>query len=182
VGREARGERGEQIALRPSRPGDLPYITALERHADNRELIGQWSDEEHLRAIAGGERWSHWIIDSGGRPAGYVIARDCAAHGAGIYIKRILVADKERGTGKRALSLFLERLFARDDVPFVWLTVRNENARAQAVYRKLGFERFEPDAGEARRFDAVAEAPLDKCFRMLLGRRGELRARSRDLP
>jgi len=92
------------------------------------------------------------------------------------------VADKERGTGQRALSAFLDAAFARAAVGFVWLNVRNENARAQAVYRKLGFERFEPDGEEARRFDAVAEAPLDKCFRMLLGRRGELSGGSRDLP
>jgi ribosomal protein S18 acetylase RimI-like enzyme len=172
----------QEITVRPSRPEDLPYITALERHAENRELIGQWSDEEHLRAIAGSERWSHWIVENGGRPAGYVIARDCAAQGAGIYIKRVLVAEKERGTGKRALSILLERLFARDDVPFAWLIVRNENARAQAVYRTLGFERFEPEGDEARRLDAVAEAPLDRCLRLRLERGGELRPRSRDLP
>jgi ribosomal protein S18 acetylase RimI-like enzyme len=160
----------------------LPFITALERHPENRGLIGQWSDEEHRIAIEGRERWGHWIIEDAGRPAGYIIPRDCAAQGAGIYIKRILVADKERGTGKRAIALFLERIFARDDVPFVWLTVRNENARAQAVYRKLGFEPFEPDAEEMRRFDAVAEAPLAQCFRMRLPRPGELRARPRDLP
>jgi len=156
--------------LRHSQPADLSFITQLERDPENRELIGQWSDLEHLHAIEGRDRWSHWIIEHGGRPAGYLIPRDCAAQGAGIYIKRILVADKERGTGKAAISQFLEKAFGRDDVPFVWLIVRNENARAQAVYRQLGFEPFEPGAAEAPRFDLVAEAPLDQCFRMLLAR------------
>ena len=80
---------------------------------------------------------------------------------------RILVADKERGVGSRALTRLIHQSFARPDVGFVWLIVRNENARAQAVYRKLGFERFDPEAQAARRFDAVAEAPLDRCYRML---------------
>jgi RimJ/RimL family protein N-acetyltransferase len=88
----------------------------------------------------------------------------------GIYIKRILVADKERGTGQRALSRFLDAAFAREAVGFVWLIVRNGNARAQAVYSKLGFKPFAPTGAEAQRFDAVAEAPLDQCFRMLLRR------------
>jgi RimJ/RimL family protein N-acetyltransferase len=158
------------VTLRPSRPEDLAFITALERHPDNRQLIGQWSDEEHLRAIEGRERWSHWIIEADGRPAGYLIPRDCVEQGAGIYIKRILVADKERGTGQRALSRFLDAAFAREAVGFVWLIVRNGNARAQAVYSKLGFKPFAPTGAEAQRFDAVAEAPLDQCFRMLLRR------------
>jgi hypothetical protein len=36
------------------------------------------------------------------------------------------------------------------------------------VYEKLGFERFEPRPEEAARYDAVAEAPQEKCFRMRL--------------
>ena len=163
-----RWQAAGNITLRKSTPEDLPYITTLERHPDNRELIGQWSDEQHLAAIEGRERWSHWIIEADGKPAGYLIPRDCAGQGAGIYIKRILVADKARGIGKRAIGAFLDRAFARGDVGFVWLIVRNENERAQAVYRQLGFERFEPADAEAKRFDAVAEAPLEKCFRMLL--------------
>ena len=78
------------------------------------------------------------------------------------------MADKERGTGTIAIAQFLQKAFGRADVPFVWLIVRNENARAQAVYRNLGFERFEPSADEAATFDAVAEAPLDQCFRMVV--------------
>ena len=50
--------------------------------------------------------------------------------------------------------------------PDVWLIVRNDNLRAQAVYRKLGFFPFQPGDEEATRFDAVAEAPADRCFRM----------------
>ena len=177
-----RPKAGGSISLRRSTPEDLAFVTALERHPENRELIGQWSDAEHLAAIEGRGRWRHWIIEDEDRPAGYLIARDCAAQGAGIYVKRILVADKERGTGQRALARFVEQSFARDDVAFVWLIVRNENARAQAVYRKAGFERFTPAGEEAAGLDVVAEAPLDRCFRMVLRRPGELRAPPRDLP
>ena len=150
-------------------------MTALERHPDNRDLIGQWSDREHLDAISGHERREHWIMERGGAPAGYLIAFDARHEGAGIYVKRILVADKERGTGKAALAAFLDDACARPGVPFVWLMVREENLRAQAVYRALGFERFEPAAEEARRYDAVAEAPMEKCFRMRLSARSRAR-------
>jgi ribosomal protein S18 acetylase RimI-like enzyme len=49
----------------------------------------------------------------------------------------------------------------------VWLLVRDANARAQAVYRKLGFERLELEGEEARRFDSLSDTP-DGSFRMIL--------------
>jgi ribosomal protein S18 acetylase RimI-like enzyme len=156
------------VALRPSTASDLGFITALERHPDNRDLIGQWSDAEHLDAIAGRDGREHWIIERDGRPAGYLIAYDCRAHAAGIYVKRILVADKERGTGRAALATFLDAAFARPGVDCAWLNVRAGNFRAQAVYRKLGFTRFDPVGEEAARYDAAGQRPIDQDFRMRL--------------
>ena len=141
-------------------------MTALERHPENRELIGQWSDAQHLAAIAGRERWSHWIVEEDGRAAGFLIARDCRAEGAGVYVKRILIDEKDRGLGQAALAAFIAHAQASLDAPDLWLIVRNENARAQAVYRKLGFVPFYPEGEAAARFDAVAEAPHEHCFRM----------------
>ena len=156
------------IALRRSTAADLPYVTALERHVDNRELIGQWTDEQHRDAIDEREGWSHWILERDGAPAGYLIARDCRAHGAGLYIKRILVGDKGRGTGQAGLAAFIRDARERHGEPLIWLIVRSGNVRAESVYGKLGFVRFEPAPDEARRFDAVAEAPPERCFRMRL--------------
>ena len=156
------------VKLRPSRAEDLPFITALERHPDNRELVGQWSDAEHRAAIAGEQAREHWIIERNGERAGYLIAYDCSGQDAGFYVKRILVADKERGSGTEALRAFIDSKLALDGVACVWLIVRDGNARAQAVYRKLGFERFDPTPAEARRFNAVAEPPVTGAFRMRL--------------
>jgi ribosomal protein S18 acetylase RimI-like enzyme len=160
-----------EVKLRPTRPDDLPYVTALERRPDNVEMIGQWSDDEHLGAIAGKDRREHWVIERHGRPEGFLIAYDCSTAGAGVYVKRVLVDRKERGTGSAALASYLEIVFARPGVDRVWLIVRNHNARAQAVYGKLGFVRVDDTSEEARRYDAVAEAPPEKCFRMQLRRR-----------
>ena len=154
------------VTLRPTLDSDLGWVTALERHPDNREAIGQWSDEEHLAAVRGEGGREHWIVERDGARAGYLIAYDCRGRDAGIYVKRILVADRGRGTGKAALAAFLEAALARPGVGNVWLIVRNENIRAQALYEKLGFRRFEPEGAEGARYDAVAEAPMERCFRM----------------
>jgi ribosomal protein S18 acetylase RimI-like enzyme len=160
-------EMGPGISLRPSTPADLAFITALERHLDNRDYIGQWTGAEHLSAMAGENHRSHSIIERDGKPEGYLIAYDRRAEGAGIYVKRLLVNGKGRGTGSEALRIFVEKAFAEGRTEFVWLLVRDWNERAKAVYRKLGFIRFDPHEEEARRFNSAADTPKDS-FRMIL--------------
>lgn len=164
-------KNGVQSArLRRTTPADLAFVTTLERHPDNRDWIGQWSDDEHLAAMAGKAGREHWIIERAGERAGYLIAYDCRAAGAGIYVKRILVKDKERGTGRAALALFIADALARPVAGAVWLIVRETNARALTVYRSLGFERFEP-GGDTARYDTAAEPPAARdYFRMRLTR------------
>jgi ribosomal protein S18 acetylase RimI-like enzyme len=158
------------VTLRPGTRADLDYITTLERRDDNREHIGQWSDWEHLGAIEARNGRSHWVIERDGKRAGYLIAYDCRTRDAGFYVKRILVADKEKGTGSEALRRFIEFAFSRDGVSCVWLLVREANARGRHVYDKLGFEYFEPEPGEARRFDAFESPPGEGVLRMRLAR------------
>ena len=169
------GAQSSQVRLRRSAPDDLAFVTALERHPDNRDWIGQWSDDEHLAAIAGKQAREHWIIERDGESAGYLVAYDCRAAGAGVYVKRILVKDKSRGTGRAALALFIEEASRRFAPVAVWLIVHETNARALKVYRSLGFERFEP-GGDSQLYDAAAEPPRDsEYFRMRLVRpEGEL--------
>ncbi|HEY2627597.1 MAG TPA: GNAT family N-acetyltransferase [Usitatibacter sp.] len=158
------------VQLRKSRPGDLAFVTSLERNADNRDFIGQWSDAEHLAAIAGEGKREHWIIESSGAAAGYLIAYDCRFLDAGFYVKRLLVADKERGLGSDALRQFNQRVFTMPGTSCVWLIVRDFNVRAQHVYTKMGFARFDPEGEEKRRYDSWAEAPAEKSYRMRLWR------------
>ena len=157
-----------EVRLRPTRPDDLDFVTRLERHPGNRDFIGPWSDAEHLTAIAGDGGREHWLIEADGMRAGYLIAYDCREHDAGFYVKRLLIADKQRGHGSAALRQFDDRVLAMAGVSCVWLIVRNWNLRAQRVYVRLGYQRFEPTGDEAARYDAGAEAPLEGCFRMRL--------------
>ena len=163
-----------RVRLRPSQPGDLAFVTALERDAENRKIIGQWSDEQHLAAMRGeADRW-HSIIERDGEPAGYLIAYDCRAAGVGgVYLKRVLVGDKERGTGKAAVGSFVAQTFARLAPEFIWLNVYDHNARAQAVYLGLGFRHYFPGDEEAERLTAAAEAPHASAHRMRIDRNND---------
>jgi ribosomal protein S18 acetylase RimI-like enzyme len=155
------------VKLRRTRPEDLGFVTGLERRPDHATAIGQWTDVEHLAAIQSPKR-EHWIIESDGVPAGYLIAFDARAEGAGIYLKRLLIAEKDKGIGTLALAKYLDHAFGDLGARFTWLTVREGNARAQAVYRRLGFHRLEAAPELDRRLSTAAEAPAAGAFRMLL--------------
>jgi ribosomal protein S18 acetylase RimI-like enzyme len=162
------------LRLRPATAADLAFITGLERRADHIDAIGQWRDEEHLAAIHGHDHRSHAIIEREGRPLGYLVSYDRRRETRGFYVKRLLVADKDRGTGSAALALFNAEAFAREDCELVWLHVRTANARAQNVYRKLGFERH--DAPDGALFDRAGEALTPNAMRMVLRRTRALNA------
>lgn len=155
------------VTLRPSTAADLLFVTELERRPDHLPAIGQWTDLEHLAAMQSPKR-EHWVIEQDGVPAGYLIAYDARAAGAGVYVKRLLVAEKDKGIGTLALSKYLDYAFGTLAARFVWLTVRDGNARAQAVYRRLGFHRLDAAPELDRRLSKAAEAPASGAFRMLL--------------
>jgi len=165
--------------LRRSGAADLAFVTALERAPENREHIGQWTEGEHLEAIARRRGREHWIIERDGEAAGYLIAFDGRARGAGIYVKRILVGDKGRGIGTAALASFLDDACGRRGVEFVWLMVRERNHRAQAVYRKLGFARHDPVPEVAAHWDATMDPAGEGVFRMRIEASAWRRSRAR---
>ena len=155
------------VTLRPTRAADLAFVSGLERRDDHVGVIGQWTDLEHLAAMQSPKR-EHWIIEQDGVPAGYLIAYDARTEGAGVYVKRLLVAEKDKGIGTLALAKYLDRAFHDLKAKFVWLTVRDGNARAQAVYRRLGFHRLEAAPELDKKLSTAAEAPSAGAFRMLL--------------
>jgi ribosomal protein S18 acetylase RimI-like enzyme len=132
------------IRLRPTRADDLAFVLRHERRAENTPFIGQWSEEEHRGAIADPER-EHYIIEGGGIRLGYLIAYDLRRGGDGVYVKRIVVADKSRGLGRAAMDLYCRHAFDDLGAAFVWLSVYPENERAQRTYHAAGFGDFTPD-------------------------------------
>ena len=145
------------MRLRPTAETDLDWVLAHERDPANMPYIGSWTRAEHAAAIAAPDR-EHWTIEraADGVRIGYLIAFDLRARGHGVYVKRIVVADKSRGLGRAALGRFAEHAFADLGAPHVWLTVFPENERAQRSYRALGFALEGP--APARRAELLAAA------------------------
>lgn len=157
--------------LRPTTVEDLDFVLALERDPENTPFIGQWSRQEHLEAIARPDR-EHWLVEqpSTGERLGYLIAYDLRHAGCGVYVKRIVLADKSRGLGRAALRRFVEHAFGNLDAPYVWLAVYPRNERAQRSYRAVGFTDFAAGESERARHSAAAERTANDNILMILHR------------
>lgn len=128
------------LRLRPSCPEDLDFVLFLERHPDNRPFILQWSEQDHLAAMTAEDR-EHWIVesDSDGSPLGYIIVYNLVAKNLGVYLKRIVIGEKSRRTGRLALQMILDHAFSELGADFVSLAVFSDNVRAQRAYESIGF-------------------------------------------
>lgn len=165
------GEPGPaNLRLRPTREADLPFVRALEQHPENAPFISQWTPEQHADAIRRTDR-QHWIIESDEGPLGYLIAYDLKAQDSGVYVKRIVVAEKDNGLGRAALGRFLEHAYHDLGTDYVWLAVRPENERAQRSYTALGFE-YTKRSERARECIAAGRDPENPNLLMIRYRDG----------
>jgi RimJ/RimL family protein N-acetyltransferase len=83
----------------------------------------------------------HFIAEAGeGWPsAGFVILQGCRnPHGA-VELKRIVLQPKGLGYGRALVRLLAEMAFRDLGAHRFWLDVRENNARALALYRDEGF-------------------------------------------
>ncbi len=149
------------VRLRPTSNSDLEFVLALEHDPDNIPFIKQWTLEQHEDAIRRSDR-EHWIIESNpeGDRLGYLIAYDLTLDDLGVYVKRIVIAEKSRGLGRAALSLFVEHAFSDLAAEYVWLCVYPENERGQRCYRSVGFVPFDTFYSELDRHHLFAEGKL----------------------
>lgn len=130
----------KSLRLRPTRTEDLDFVLALERHPENRPFILQWSRQEHLAAMASESR-EHWIVENASdqSPLGYIIIYNLVREGLGVYVKRIVIQDKSRKTGRSALQMLLDYAFQDIGAYFVSLAVFSDNERARRAYESIGF-------------------------------------------
>jgi len=127
------------ISIRRTEIADIPFVVAVETDEENARYVGQWSAEQHESAFHD-DNIFHLILENVSRQAiGYAILRGIDDPNQSVEIMRIVIIDKGKGYGKRALALLKEYCFEVLNAHRVWLDVREHNARAQHVYESQGF-------------------------------------------
>ncbi|MBV8553125.1 MAG: ribosomal protein S18-alanine N-acetyltransferase [Acidobacteriaceae bacterium] len=117
------------LLLRPATPHDLPALLRIEAESF---ADPNWRAEDF-------SRYDTMVAEADGQIAGFLVSRQTfSGNGEGLAEREILnvaVAPSFRRNGIATLLLKHELQF--DAVHF--LEVRESNAAAQALYRKLGF-------------------------------------------
>lgn len=128
-----------QIRLRPTLERDLETVLQLERDPANTPFIRQWTLEQHKKALPDAH-YGHFIVEGPDQGIlGYVILTGLDSPDQNIEFKRIVIADKERGIGRKTIEQIKIKVFEELSAHRLWLDVLLENERAYHLYRSLGF-------------------------------------------
>jgi ribosomal protein S18 acetylase RimI-like enzyme len=133
-------------AFRPATTGDLDALVQMMRAFYAHEGIG-FDPDVARPAMRGlledGTRGRAWLVVDSEGPAGYVVLTlgwSLEYGGRDAFLDEIFLAERLRGRrlGERAIDLALEACRALG-VRALHLEVERANARAQSLYRRLGF-------------------------------------------
>lgn len=129
----------ENLVLRSSAKEDLDFILKLESHSENSKFITGWSAEKHLSAQSN-EDFCHSMILSDSKVVGFVILAGLKNSHRSIEFMRIVVAEKEKGVGRKAVRAVKKLCFDKLNAHRLWLDVKTFNERAKYLYTSEGFK------------------------------------------
>jgi diamine N-acetyltransferase len=116
---------------------DLDYVLEAESNDENRQYIIPWSREKHFQEMSNPDT-AHLIVQNETN-VGYVILAGLLDPNQSIEFRRIVITEKGRGYGKTTVEIIKKLAFETYYAHRLWLDVKAQNARAQAVYEAAGF-------------------------------------------
>lgn len=141
------------LRIRPARTSDAETLCAwwndgaVMAHAGFPNGLGTTAERVRAQIAAeSDDTVRRFLIEIDGTVAGEMSYRHCG-DAADIGIKICLPALRERGYGRRLLTMFLTMLFEEKGYRRVVLDTNLKNRRAQHVYELLGFRRVRVERG-----------------------------------
>lgn len=132
-------EKSNGLVLRYTEEKDLDYIINAEKEPENLPYVGQWTREQHLRALSDEDVLHIVLEDNQNTKIGYAIIAGIQNPNKSIELKRIVVTKKGEGFGRIFLRLIKRLLFNQLNAHRLWLDVRDYNIRAKSLYKAEGF-------------------------------------------
>jgi RimJ/RimL family protein N-acetyltransferase len=129
------------LTLRRAALADIGAVMAIERSPEFEYCVGRSEEAEHRAMLASPSHAYRLGIGESGAVEAFAILRDLDDLHGNVYLKRIAVARPGQGLGTAFLRLVLEEAFGPMGADRFHLDCFADNARAQRVYRKLGFSR-----------------------------------------
>lgn len=126
------------MTLRRATLDDLRFLLDLERRFCGLGFVGSDDARTHERQMADADCF-YWIVEAKSERAGYVVLRGLKSINRCLELKRIVIAEPERGLGRGVLRAVIDKVFRELSAHRLWLDVYDDNHRARHVYRSLGF-------------------------------------------
>lgn len=132
------------VRLRQTAEADLAFVRALERDPDVAAWVRGWSEQRHRAAIADPDQ-EHLLLVAGGeggeeeRALGYLLLAGLRDEDHSVELRRIVVAERGRGSGRAGLELVQRHAFGELGARRLWLDLRVDNARARRAAAAVGF-------------------------------------------
>lgn len=136
---ESRAPAPCEPRLRPTRAADLEFVLAAESDPDNREWLLPWSREQHAASLADDDLCHLIVEDAGGHRLGFAILAGLRNPHGSIECRRVVITEKGRGHGRRAMRAIQFFVFEDLGAHRLWLDTQERNLRARRVYRATGF-------------------------------------------
>ncbi|HEX6969198.1 MAG TPA: GNAT family N-acetyltransferase [Micromonosporaceae bacterium] len=131
------------LRFRTATGADLAAMVEIETGPDTTRYIGVTGRDYHERALADDDQEQIVAEAADGTVVGFVVLAGLRDGGGSVELRRIVVSHRHRGrgTGRRLFRAAVARAYARHGAREVWLDVKPDNARAQALYESEGFRR-----------------------------------------
>ncbi|GAB6988296.1 GNAT family N-acetyltransferase [Paenibacillus pini] len=130
----------QHITFRKANISDVSFMIKTEQHPDIRPYLIVWSNEQHQIAMHDANYLHIIIEDSYHRAVGYIILRGLLNTHDSIEFMRIAIAEQGKGWGKEAVKLLITYTFEQLKAHRLWVDVKEQNLRAQYIYRNCGFQ------------------------------------------
>jgi diamine N-acetyltransferase len=136
------------VRLVPLEVAHLPHVMTwvndrevMQYFANRQQAITEDEERRYLETLVASRNDRAWSVFAGEEYAGQCSINQIywpARNGRGFIALRR--SQQGAGIGRTALHLLLEKAWGELELHKVWLIVRRDNRRGQALYLRLGFE------------------------------------------
>lgn len=126
------------LILRRTTKEDLPFVFEIEKQASEERFVTSETIEDHENYLNDAD-FRHLVIESDGKPVGYAILAGLNDTNETIEFRRMVVVEKGRGYGRKALQAIKKIAFEELSAHRLWLDVKEFNERARRLYESENF-------------------------------------------
>jgi diamine N-acetyltransferase len=127
------------VELRKARGSDIDFIVELESRPEFSPFINSWPAERHANAMNDSD-YLYLIVEQDGQPEGFAFLNGLLSPNHAIQLCRLALAVPGSGRGRVACHLILREVFEIRGAHRLYLDLFEDNARAEHLYRSLGFQ------------------------------------------